>query len=118
MGEDPHLKLLKGVLSLVLEICSLAREGGVRAIRYAESNVEKDDVKEGDMEGIISGFANGGGTYVDAAFVNKVSEPFIVGSRKNGRIAIIERPILVMIITDSIVRFKFPPMIFSLKDVS
>lgn len=90
--------VLERFLDCVIEIYILARDEGVRSVRFVSHNQGKRNVGRGDVKEVLNRVSSTrmGFSRVDVELHRKIIVPFVLGAKEKP--AVIKRPILVMIV--------------------
>ena len=90
-----RIKALRSTLSLIAEVYTLARSGGIPAIDFLNDSVEFFDARKDDVEKRIDKHIFWGPTRIGTELKRKVLTPFVNKEMK--------KPLLVITITDGMV---------------
>ena len=87
-----RIKALESALLLIAEVYTLARSGGILAIKFLNDSTEEMDVRTDTVAEIISEHNFAGWTRIGTELKQKVLNDFVKGDMK--------KPLLVLTITD------------------
>lgn len=100
MGSKDNEKILTNTLGEICKIYSLANETGIKAIRYLNNRKGKKDVGLKDVAEVVSRCAHTGVTRIGTELHRRVLGGFVLKPEVP-----MNKPLLVMIVTDGTVRF-------------
>ena len=115
-------RALKEVLHLLADLYGAVSDDmrGIKAIRFLNGidNIKADDIKRrGDIDDVIDNHQFEGLTCIGAGLMRKILKPFVFSDEPwvkgtSRKLRKVERPLLVMVITDGAVSFHPPLSIY------
>jgi len=97
--EGARVKILIQFIDHITEICSMANESGILAIRFINNFRDKNNWT-GELKGHLDQHIFGGTTKIGTELHKQILRPFAIGNPNQ------RKPLLVLIVTDGAVCFS------------
>lgn len=96
-----RIKLLQNLLNAIAGVYNLAREQGIHTVRFLNSTKGKKNVTVQTVKNVLEGYEYGGVQRVGTELERKILARSVLGTE-------MEKPMLVIVITDQSVRPLYP----------